>query len=90
MKAKCYKDRRARENAWKRVSAATGLTIDTCSKKWKNVRDKYVKELRKVKYWPSGGQGPPPSWTYFSVMSFLEDSLTQTVFFISAHALFTI
>ena len=57
-------DVRARENAWKRVAERVGGTPDVCSKKWKNTRDKYVRELKKVRKKRRTGEGPPPtsSW----------------------------
>ena len=44
---KAYKDLTARENAWKTVALETGGAAEQCSKKWKSLRDKYVRELKK-------------------------------------------
>ena len=37
----------------------TKHTLEQCSTKWKSLRDKFVKELRKVKARKSGDEGPP-------------------------------
>ena len=48
-----------------------------CSKKWKSLRDRFVRELKKVKLRKSGDSGPAytPTWPLFSVMMFLLDSV---------------
>ena len=73
--SKSYKDQRAQENACKMVSSASGFAVETCTKKWKNLRDKFVKELRKVTVRHSGDKGPPAtsSWKFFNIMYFLKD-----------------
>ena len=74
--SKSYKDQRARENAWKMVLSASGFPVETPTKKWKNLRDKFVKELRQVKVLHSGDEGPPAtfSWKFFNIMYFLKDA----------------
>ena len=58
---------RARDNAWKSVAVSRG-TSDPCSKKWKNIGDKCVRELRILQKRQKGDEeGLPPtcSWVYF-------------------------
>lgn len=52
-----------------------------CKKKWRLCETKFVRELKKVKHRVSGDEGPPyvPSWEFFYVLSFLMDSVKQTV-----------
>ena len=54
-----------------------GCTVDQVVKKWKYLRDRYVKELRKVKKRKSGDEGPAycPRWKLYSCLSFLQDSV---------------
>jgi hypothetical protein len=84
---KSYKDQRARENAWKKIAEALGVSYDLCMKKWKSLRDRFVRELRKLKILHSGDEGPPPSstWAFFEILRFLEPSVrhkpTSTNFF---------
>jgi hypothetical protein len=74
---KSYKDQRARENAWEKVAEETGFTKDFSMKKWKSLRDKFVRELKRIKKKVSGDEGPPPSstWSYFQVLSFVQQSV---------------
>ena len=53
------------------------MTIPGCMKKWKNLRDHFVREIRKRRTKPSGGQGPPyeSRWPHFEAMTFICDSV---------------
>ena len=78
MAPKEYKDVRLKENAWKAVSQKSGIDIDECKKRWKSLRDKFVRELKLIKKKKvSGTSGPPPTsdWPYFTVMSFIQDTV---------------
>lgn len=81
VKAKSYKNRRARENAWKAVASSVGFDVEVCMKKRKNLRDKFIKELKKVRKHRTGDEGPPSrsSWPYFDVLKFLEDTVMPQV-----------
>ena len=76
VRSKAYKDLRVTENAWK-VSEETGLPQEECKKKWKGLRDKFVRELKKVKHRVTGEEGPPymPSREFFDVLLFLTESV---------------
>eukprot|EP00064_Thunnus_orientalis_P022933 superscaffoldBa00008193_g23155 len=41
------RDRTKKENAWRKVSEEIGLPEEVCRKKWKGLRDTYLKERRK-------------------------------------------
>ncbi|KAL5286788.1 hypothetical protein ACFFRR_008039 [Megaselia abdita] len=41
-----YKNLESKSIAWKRISEEINLPIDTCKRKWKNLRDSYTKYLR--------------------------------------------
>ena len=77
VKSKSYKDLRAKENAWRKVCLDTDLNGDFARKKWKQLRDRFVREIRKIKKRVSGEEGPPAtsSWKFFTVLSFLEDTV---------------
>ena len=53
------------------------LTVQDCTKRWKNLRDTFVREMRKTKKGKTGEKGPPyaSKWPYFSTMLFLADSV---------------
>ncbi|TNN55466.1 hypothetical protein EYF80_034348 [Liparis tanakae] len=44
--ARDYKDCKITLNSWREISQTTGLEVAECAKRWKNLRDKYVR-LRK-------------------------------------------
>uniref|UniRef100_A0A1X7V7D1 MADF domain-containing protein n=1 Tax=Amphimedon queenslandica TaxID=400682 RepID=A0A1X7V7D1_AMPQE len=46
--SKVYKDQRARENAWMEVVQKEGIEREECQRKWKNLRDHFVRELKKT------------------------------------------
>ena len=52
------------------------LTTD-CMKRWKAIRGRFVRELKRVKERRSGDPGPPyvPSWELFNALMFLQDSV---------------
>ena len=52
-------------------------SVDECKKKWRLIRDKYVRELRKVKDIKSGDAGPSYTscWPHFASLAFLQDTV---------------
>ncbi|CAL8259627.1 unnamed protein product [Arctogadus glacialis] len=42
-----YKDRTVKARAWQKVSQEIGLTEDVCRKRWKGLRDTYLRERLK-------------------------------------------
>ncbi|XP_062512285.1 transcription factor Adf-1-like isoform X1 [Corticium candelabrum] len=73
-----YKDLRARENAWKWIASELGVSAELCQKKWKSLRDKYVREVKLLQKKRLSGTGGPPatsSWVFFTVMTFLDISV---------------
>ena len=69
-----YKDGRIKENAWCKVAEKLGGTsVDNIKRRWKNLRDRFVRERTASKL-PTG---PPPvsDWKYYSIMCFLQDTI---------------
>lgn len=77
--SRSYKDAIAKDNAWKQVAAQVGkdVTVDDCMKRWKCLRDKFVRELKKTKKKKSGDSGPSyiSCWSLFDSLLFLTDSV---------------
>ena len=50
---------------------------EECAARWKSLRDKFVRELKKVMGGKSGDAGPPhkPTWPLFSIMEFLMSTI---------------
>jgi hypothetical protein len=72
-----YRDSRVKENAWKEVARYLDTSVELAMKKWKSLRDRFVRELKKTKHRVSGDSGPPAtsSWKYFEVLMFLADTM---------------
>ena len=53
-----------------------GATNDACAQRWKAIREKFVKEVKKRKSC-SGDEGPPfkSNWPLFDMLLFLSDSV---------------
>ena len=53
-----------------------GFTVE-CMKRWKTIKDQYVRELKKIKTKRSGDARPAytPSWCLFDILSFLLESV---------------
>ncbi|KAM3611094.1 uncharacterized protein V6R79_013322 [Siganus canaliculatus] len=66
-----YKDCQMANNSWKEISSNAGLDVAECMKKWKNLRDKYVR-LRKKLSTRSGDPGSPKMPAFYNSLSWLE------------------
>ena len=58
-------------------SPQVGYSDEDCLKRWKSLRDRFVREAKKVKEnaTPDGGSGYVPPWSLFHSMTFLMDSI---------------
>ncbi|KAK5613803.1 hypothetical protein CRENBAI_015986 [Crenichthys baileyi] len=58
---------------WRRVSEETGVAEDVCRKKWKGLRDTYLKERRKELEKRCGAAaGVAKKWRFSAILSFLD------------------
>ncbi|RVE57661.1 hypothetical protein OJAV_G00218710 [Oryzias javanicus] len=63
-----YKDNDTKDRAWGEISQAVGVDVDVCQKRWRILRDQFVKNRRKQ----SGSAGAAQrDWKYADMMSFL-------------------
>ena len=56
----------------------TKCIVDECMKRWRTVRDWYVRELKSVKKRKSGDDATgvyTPTWCFFNVLSFLMEAV---------------
>ena len=72
-----YRDQKAKDVAWTEVASKAGVTVDECKTKWKYLRDRYVRELKKTKFKRLEDEegASQPTWALFGVLSFLESSV---------------
>ncbi|KAK0137443.1 Transcription factor Adf-1 [Merluccius polli] len=73
-----YKDRNMKMKAWLEVSKEVGLGEDECRKKWKGLRDTYLRERRKETEGKRSGSaaGAFKKWKFSAILSFLDPFVT--------------
>ncbi|KAF6213404.1 hypothetical protein GE061_011123 [Apolygus lucorum] len=69
-----YKQKRKVDAAWRAVAAEMGFSKEDAKSKWKNLRDTFIRELKKVS--PRTGDSSETGlyhgkWAYFDMMTFL-------------------
>ncbi|XP_061086403.1 transcription factor Adf-1-like [Conger conger] len=71
---KGYHDKNIKNKAWRDVSAILGVSADKCKKKWKYLRDKYLKERKlEMDRKRSGAMATSHKrWKYMGILGFLE------------------
>nr|XP_022904554.1 uncharacterized protein LOC111416692 [Onthophagus taurus]XP_022913138.1 uncharacterized protein LOC111423979 [Onthophagus taurus] len=79
-KHKHYRNRLLIQRSWKNVAEALECTADDVKKKWKNLRDSYNRELKKVEKPRSGSDADQNGqyqgdWPHFESMQFLKTIL---------------
>ncbi|XP_049457243.1 transcription factor Adf-1-like [Epinephelus fuscoguttatus] len=72
-----YKLRTKKDLPWRKVSEEVGLPEEICRRKWKGLRDTYLKEKKKERERKSGSAGTGGKrWKYSAVLSFLDPFVT--------------
>ncbi|XP_058474099.1 uncharacterized protein LOC131446711 isoform X1 [Solea solea] len=66
-----YRCTESRTNAWRNISIVLGLPSDECKRKWKNMRDRYLKEVRMEIKSKKQGEIVPSRWKYRQLMNFI-------------------
>ncbi|XP_077073440.1 transcription factor Adf-1-like [Siphateles boraxobius] len=69
-----YRDRNKKDLAWKKISEEIVQPDDVCRKKWKSLRDTYLKEKRKEMEKRSGSAaGSGKRWKFSQILGFLDE-----------------
>uniref|UniRef100_A0A8C5C994 MADF domain-containing protein n=1 Tax=Gadus morhua TaxID=8049 RepID=A0A8C5C994_GADMO len=78
---KAYHDQTKRNQAWRDISAMLGVTAEVSRKKWKYLRDKYLKERKAERDRKKSGAGATSfkRWKYIAIMGFLECHVKERV-----------
>ncbi|XP_061888084.1 uncharacterized protein LOC133639037 isoform X1 [Entelurus aequoreus] len=66
-----YRQRESRASAWTDISVSLGLPVDECKRKWKNLRDRYLKEVRLEIRNKKQGEPSQSKWRYRQRMNFI-------------------
>ncbi|CAL8369445.1 unnamed protein product [Gadus morhua 'NCC'] len=78
---KAYHDQTKRNQAWRDISAMLGVTAEVSRKKWKYLRDKYLRERKAERDRKKSGAGATSfkRWKYMAIMGFLERHVKERV-----------
>ncbi|CAL8356345.1 unnamed protein product [Boreogadus saida] len=73
-----YRDRNKKERAWVDVAEDTGFPVDVCRRKWKSLRDRYMRHKKREKEGKKSGSaaGTVKRWKFAGVLSFLDPFVT--------------
>uniref|UniRef100_A0A7N8X9N8 Uncharacterized LOC113124239 n=1 Tax=Mastacembelus armatus TaxID=205130 RepID=A0A7N8X9N8_9TELE len=66
-----YRCTESRANAWRNISSVLGLSSEECKRKWKNMRDRYLKEVRMEIKSKKQGEMVQSRWKYRQLMNFI-------------------
>ncbi|CAG5867436.1 uncharacterized protein ACNS7B_014382 [Menidia menidia] len=66
-----YRCTESRANAWRSISVSLGLPSEECKRKWKNLRDRYLKEVRMEIKSKRQGDIIQSKWKYRQLMNFI-------------------
>ncbi|KAF1377512.1 hypothetical protein PFLUV_G00201560 [Perca fluviatilis] len=66
-----YRCTESRINAWRSISTVLGLPSEECKRKWKNMRDRYLKEVRMEIKSKKQGEIVQSRWKYRQLMNFI-------------------
>uniref|UniRef100_A0A672ZTL2 BESS domain-containing protein n=1 Tax=Sphaeramia orbicularis TaxID=375764 RepID=A0A672ZTL2_9TELE len=66
-----YRCTDSRTNAWRSISVLLGLPCECCKRKWKNMRDRYLKEVRMEIKSKKQGEVVQSRWKYRQLMNFI-------------------
>ena len=57
------------------------MTAENCTRRWKSLRDKFVREIKKAKKRKSDEEGPVyvSCWPHFQVMMVVSDTIKHRV-----------
>ncbi|XP_040914440.1 transcription factor Adf-1 [Toxotes jaculatrix] len=66
-----YRCTESRANAWRNISMLLGLPSEECKRKWKNMRDRYLKEVRMEIKSKKQGEIVQSRWKYRQLMNFI-------------------
>uniref|UniRef100_A0A671TYY7 MADF domain-containing protein n=1 Tax=Sparus aurata TaxID=8175 RepID=A0A671TYY7_SPAAU len=71
-----YRNRYKKEEAWVKVAEEVGLSVEVCRKRWKGLRDTYLKRKREGERKSGSAGGSFKKWRFSAVLSFLDPFTT--------------
>ena len=70
-----YKDSNYKDAKWREICEMLGVPKDDAIKKWKSLRDTYVRQKNIKSKSGDGLSDSKPRWKYYAIMSFLDVTL---------------
>ncbi|KAL1273532.1 hypothetical protein QQF64_026346 [Cirrhinus molitorella] len=67
-----YRSSERRVKAWREVAASVGLSVVECKRRWKTIRDRYIRERRLCKMRKEEGGRRLHYWPHRETLSFLD------------------
>ncbi|KAI7813415.1 hypothetical protein IRJ41_016876, partial [Triplophysa rosa] len=67
-----YRSSERRAKAWREVAASVGLSVVECKRRWKTIRDRYIRERRLCKLGKEQGGRRLHFWPHREALSFLD------------------
>ena len=72
-----YKDSNYKDAKWREIAETLGVPKDDAIKKWKSLRDTYVRQKNIKSKSGDGLSDSKPRWKYYAIMSFLDVTLMR-------------
>ncbi|KAG1931707.1 transcription factor Adf-1-like [Pimephales promelas] len=72
-----YRSSERRVNAWREVAACVGLSVIECKRRWKTIRDRYIRERRLCKLKREEGGRRLHYWPHRESLSFLDNHIRK-------------
>ena len=72
-----YKDSNYKDAKWREISEVLGVPKEDLIKKWKSLRDTYVRHKNMKAKSGDGLSDSKPRWKYYNIMSFLDVTLLK-------------
>ena len=72
-----YKDSNYKDARWREIAEILSVPKDDAIKKWKSLRDTYVRQKSIKSKSGDGLSDSKPRWKYYAIMSFLDVSLMK-------------
>ncbi|XP_064164969.1 uncharacterized protein LOC135239896 [Anguilla rostrata] len=67
-----YRNLDRKADAWRKIGALVGLSADEAKRKWKNLRDRYIKEIKVDRTRGGAGRATHKQWRFQHFLEFLK------------------
>nr|XP_029724190.1 transcription factor Adf-1-like isoform X2 [Aedes albopictus]XP_029724255.1 transcription factor Adf-1 [Aedes albopictus] len=78
--SRSYKNNAHKDRLWQRLASELGMEVDSVTKRWRTLRDRYAREVKRIEELTRSGAEcveDQETWVLFESLSFLKDHLTR-------------